>query len=838
MKKCVRKYSIILIIILITLLTTSGCNSNNGKIIEFKNRTFEKASNNNISDWNTYDYERDANGDTKVTTFKIVDDGYNGGKCLEINTQRTNDARVSQTVKVIPDTLYKISCMVKVENIDTSGAGANISVIDGNAYSEPVNGTTDGWKELVVYGRAAQNQKTAEISFGIGGYGSTSMGKAYFDDVKMELTNTVPEGISEISLRSSASTEAAAKKDNTVINILFAVLIISLIVYSIILAIKSDDNKADKEIPLSIPITRPRRKDWIIIGAMTIVYTLIAFYNLGDANTASNFYKGQKEEDYIVVNFNKTTNLSRMIYSHNVQQGNSASGVYEVYYENPNIAGDYIFLDNIKTGPFFEWQFKDYENIQTSKVKIKVYTPKLAINEVGFIEKDSNGNLSVIPITIDEFVTEDTADNADPRNLVDEQNTVPVKPSYMNGTYFDEIYFPRTAYENIHSLPVYETTHPPLGKVIMAAGVGLFGMNPFGWRFMGTLFGVLMIPAMYLFGLKIFKKRFYAFCAAFLMMFDFMHLTQTRLATIDSFATFFIILMYYFMYDYFTYKSYDLTFKRSLKPLLLCGIAFGLGMATKWIGLYAGGGLAFIFCLAKFGEANDVVAKRYKSKDDKAWYEHNLLPTILWSLVFFVIIPGTIYVLSYIPYTFAPGDKSLINIVLENQKYMYDYHSNLNATHAYGSPWWTWPLDARPIWYYIAPGLTDNIRSTIASFGNPAIWWVGMPAIFFSFYLAWKKKDKAMLVVFVAFGFQYLPWILVTRVAFIYHYFSAVPFLIFMIIYCMKYLIERDHIFKYIAYIYLAIIFILFVLYFPVLTGVTVPTKYIEALRLFSSWYF
>lgn len=838
MKKRIIIYLIIFIAILLTFLTINIYNSNSGKFIEFKNNTFEKTSNSKISNWNTYDYERDANGDIKVTTFKIVDGGYNGGKCLEINTQRTNDARVSQKVKVIPNSLYKISCMVKTENIDTSGAGANISVISGNAYSEPVNGTTDGWKELVVYGRAAQDQKTVEISFGIGGYGSTSMGKAYFDDAKMGLIDSAPEGINEISLKSSANTDASAKKDNMVFTILFAVLIISLIVFSIVLAVKSDDIKADNEISLSEPITRSGRKDWIIIGAMTIIYTVIAFYNLGDIKTATNYYKGQKEEDYIVVDFNRTRNLSRMIYSHNVQQGNGAAGSYEVYYENPNKPGDYVFLDNIKTGPFFEWQYKDYENIQTSKVKIKVYTPKLAINEVGFIEKDSNGKLSVIPLTVSEFSSDDKENNEDPRNLFDEQNVVPIRPSYMNGTYFDEIYFPRTAYENIHSLPVYETTHPPLGKIIMASGVELFGMSPFGWRFMGTLFGVLMIPVMYLFGLKLFKKRFFAFSAAFLMMFDFMHLAQTRLATIDSFVTLFIMLMYYYMYDYFTFKSYDLTFKKSLKPLLLCGFAFGLGIATKWIGLYAGGGLAFLFCLAKFCEANDVVSNRYKSKEEKPWFKYNLIPTLLWCLLFFIIIPGIIYVLSYIPYTFAPGDKSLINICLANQKYMYDYHSNLNATHAYGSPWWTWPLDARPIWYYMGADLKENLWATIASFGNPAIWWVGMPAIFFSVYIAWKKKDKSMLVVFVAFAFQYFPWILVTRVAFIYHYFSAVPFLILMLVYSMKYLIERDRYFKYIAYVYLAIVFICFALYFPVLTGLTVPTKYIEALRLISSWYF
>ena len=43
-------------------------------------------------------------------------------------------------------------------------------------------------------------------------------------------------------------------------------------------------------------------------------------------------------------------------------------------------------------------------------------------------------------------------------------------------------------------MPVYETTHPPLGKDLIMVGIALFGMTAFGWRFAGTLFGVLLVP--------------------------------------------------------------------------------------------------------------------------------------------------------------------------------------------------------------------------------------------------------------------------------------------------------------------------------------------------------
>ena len=130
--------------------------------------------------------------------------------------------------------------------------------------------------------------------------------------------------------------------------------------------------------------------------------------------------------------------------------------------------------------------------------------------------------------------------------LCDEADTVPAASTYYNSTYFDEIYHARTAYEHLRGVYPYEVSHPPLGKEILSLGIVLFGMTPFGWRFMGTLFGVAMLPLMWDLLRRMFRDDRVALCGAALLAFDFMHLTQTRIATIDSFATFFILLMYLF----------------------------------------------------------------------------------------------------------------------------------------------------------------------------------------------------------------------------------------------------------------------------------------------------
>ena len=120
-------------------------------------------------------------------------------------------------------------------------------------------------------------------------------------------------------------------------------------------------------------------------------------------------------------------------------------------------------------------------------------------------------------------------------------------------------------------------------------------MNPFGWRIVGTLFGIAMIPLIYYFGLQLFKKPFYAFIGAFLLTFDFMHFSHSRIATIEVYMVFFILCSYYCMLLFYQRSFYEYPLKKLLIPLFLSGLFYGCASASKLNGIYSGGGLAFIF---------------------------------------------------------------------------------------------------------------------------------------------------------------------------------------------------------------------------------------------------
>ncbi len=86
-----------------------------------------------------------------------------------------------------------------------------------------------------------------------------------------------------------------------------------------------------------------------------------------------------------------------------------------------------------------------------------------------------------------------------PAKSLNDEPDITIDTTYYGGMFFDEIYFGRTAYEILHKLQIYETTHPFLGKAIISQGIKMFGMTPFGWRFINVIFATFMIILMLLF---------------------------------------------------------------------------------------------------------------------------------------------------------------------------------------------------------------------------------------------------------------------------------------------------------------------------------------------------
>ena len=340
-----------------------------------------------------------------------------------------------------------------------------------------------------------------------------------------------------------------------------------------------------------------------------------------------------------------------------------------------------------------------------------------------------------------------------------------------------------------------------------------------------------------------------------------MHFTQTRISTIDVYGVFFIIAMYYYMYKYFVTSFNTNPLKKTFIPLFFCGLSFGLGCASKWIGVYAGAGLAILFFVALYqryeeykyakeglnttsidgNETELGLIKRNQYEQIVNSFKKNTVKTVMFCIPVFIIMPLTIYLLSFIPYMTNVEDPYSLQRIWEAQVFMFNYHSGLTQGHPYSSQWYEWPFMVRPVWYYKGEGQAAGMYSTIAAFGNPAVWYsalVGTVYAIMAYALNWIKREKELFFLLVALASQYLPWVLVTRATFLYHYFASLPFIILILVYIIRKMEAKHKKFKYTTYAMLALTAILFVVFYPAISGLSVSENYIAFLRWLPSWWF
>ena len=99
-----------------------------------------------------------------------------------------NDAIFYKSINVKPNTPYKLTCMVKTENVESQNgkndSGAQISILNTTECSRSISGTND-WQELEFI-FDSKNRETIEIGFRLGGNNSNSKGIAWFSDFKLE----------------------------------------------------------------------------------------------------------------------------------------------------------------------------------------------------------------------------------------------------------------------------------------------------------------------------------------------------------------------------------------------------------------------------------------------------------------------------------------------------------------------------------------------------------------------------------------------------------------------------------------------------------------------------
>jgi len=572
---------------------------------------------------------------------------------------------------------------------------------------------------------------------------------------------------------------------------------------------------------------------------ITVSFLVLAMFRLGDMTAPQTFFQYSEERSEVLIELHEPLEISSIMYYTGLWTGHyrlefSVDGEHWIEQgpraDNPSQENASPAMNQLHSH-VFKWRYATLSAGNPAVSFIRITASQMPI-ELGELALFGPGGERISRTFI--------ATNAP--ELFDEQYLIPEVPTHMNGTYFDEIYHARTAFEYLRGIDPYETTHPPLGKALIAMSIYLFDMTPFGWRFIGAVLGVLLMVVMYVFIKNLFGRTAVAVCGTLLLGFDFMRFVQTRIATIDTYAVLFILLAYYFMYRHITTHP-EARFRSSLAPLVLSGVFFGMGCASKWVVVYAGIGLAAIYILRL------VHLRKYYRINEYGGYAAYLTKTILFSVLFFGLVPVLIYLISYMPFVLARGlssDAEVLfsaaffneawRIIWGNQVLMFNYHGGLQATHPFASAWWQWIINARPILY--VNNHFGDVRSSFAAFGNPVVWWGGFVAMLFMFYSVFKNRDGKALFILIGYLSQLLPWVVVSRIVFIYHYFPSTLFLVLALAHIFNTILERKRgEYKIAVYGYLVGTGIVFAMFFPALTGLRVPHWYFESLLRWVPFY-
>jgi dolichyl-phosphate-mannose--protein O-mannosyl transferase len=210
----------------------------------------------------------------------------------------------------------------------------------------------------------------------------------------------------------------------------------------------------------------------------------------------------------------------------------------------------------------------------------------------------------------------------------------------------------------------------------------------------------------------------------------------------------------------------------------------------------------------------------------------SFLKPLLATMILF-IIGSFVYLATFIPYI-AMGHN--LGDVFNLQRSMFIFHSQLQATHPFSSEWWSWPFIFKPLWLYFQ-ALPNDMVSTITTMGNPVIWWVGLPVIIILLWDGIKEKRRTYLFLGLLFLFQWIPYAFISRSLFIYHFYSNVPIIVIALAAVLSELWNKPRNRKFVI-IFLASALILFIAFFPVISGLPFSVGYVQCLKLFPSWVF
>jgi len=362
------------------------------------------------------------------------------------------------------------------------------------------------------------------------------------------------------------------------------------------------------------------------------------------------------------------------------------------------------------------------------------------------------------------------------------------KLSEPRNVVFDEVHFGGFI-NNYHDGRLFFDIHPPHAKLIISGaaiaggyrgeqdfkklGTPITGVSPALLRFVPAIAGMLIPLVLFSFLIQLGASPMGAFLGGLAIALDNALLIQTRLITLDGLL---LLAMFGSLSCFLAaFRCHDRI--RRTKLALCAGLLAGLAPGIKITGLAAlgliGAFLALNFIFRPSWQKLRVAASH------SVWILTGAITVYAagWAIHFWLLndpSPG-------FHWPIPKGD--FLADIVEINRTMFSANAGLRVAHPHSSPWWAWPLMARPVFYWSSGG------ASLYFVGNPVLWWgttLGLLVVAANVVLvkvtnlqlrgAEKPWPPLLWVPALGYLISYVPLIPVQRPLFLYHYLSPLIF--------------------------------------------------------------
>ena len=365
--------------------------------------------------------------------------------------------------------------------------------------------------------------------------------------------------------------------------------------------------------------------------------------------------------------------------------------------------------------------------------------------------------------------------------------------------------------DNILDRKTYFDIHPPLGKLTLAFFgwlVGYRSIEGFDYdeigkdygsvlyyplREVAAVFGVLTVPLLYMTARELGVSWIGALVSAGLFCFDNLNVIESRLILMDSQIVFYLVLSLYCALR--LWKSKRGTQAR-FTWLTITGLVCGCSLSVKWTALATPGLIAIVSFFGLHFTSDPLTLL------ECLWAGAvgiSLYVALFW-VHFQTLVntgPGVGFFTEEFRKTlvgepnYDPNAKreSFLRLFWYLNKYMLSANAGITTRHNWESYWYQWIVNWRGLLYYNHEEKSTGRWASVYLIGNPLVIWIssGCVAIFIGLrLLAFRYRGKASLTLssrpalkhavgtagFLFWGWliNLLPYILVDRSAFVYHY--------------------------------------------------------------------